>query len=164
MLGIIELCIYLIAFAVPLQLGDICQTELHVAGDGPPIFDGRRLMIHILLSSTASAILLTLVQELRAMWDPYGRGINTYAFTLGIASEIDTMLNEFYEVDDKVIVRKQSYYCPGDDHFSRCSSVNRSSPDSSPQDDASRRAMYSPSKNISRDGWGAGSRKQANSV
>ncbi|PHH70688.1 hypothetical protein CDD82_6972 [Ophiocordyceps australis] len=56
-----------------------------------------------------SAMLLTVVDEMWKMWDPFGRGMNCFAFTLGIASEIDNMMNEFYEYDIKAFVRKHSY-------------------------------------------------------
>ncbi|KJZ77230.1 hypothetical protein HIM_03551 [Hirsutella minnesotensis 3608] len=59
--------------------------------------------------STASAVLLTCLSEMWAMWDPYGSGTNTFAWTLGIALEIDNILNEFYEYDTSNLVRVHSY-------------------------------------------------------
>ncbi|KAF7551110.1 hypothetical protein G7Z17_g5232 [Cylindrodendrum hubeiense] len=63
--------------------------------------------------SAMSATILTLLQELWNMWDPFGKGINTFAWTLGIAREIDDMLNEYDEYDENSLIRVHSYMQPG---------------------------------------------------
>ncbi|KAM5356590.1 hypothetical protein ACJ41O_003236 [Fusarium nematophilum] len=54
-----------------------------------------------LLGATA----LTVVNEIRGMWNPYGKGVNTFAWSLGIAREIDCMVNDFYRRDGKPAIR-----------------------------------------------------------
>ncbi|KAH8174461.1 hypothetical protein LIA77_05880 [Sarocladium implicatum] len=66
----------------------------------------------ILLSCLAGALGLAIVDEVLECWDPFGRGLNTFAWTLGIAMEIDTMLHDFYETDDDAVVRKVSFKMP----------------------------------------------------
>ncbi|KAK2597405.1 hypothetical protein QQS21_005953 [Conoideocrella luteorostrata] len=56
--------------------------------------------------------LLTILTEMWNMWDPVGRGINMYSWTLGMAREIDNLLNEFYEYDKSALIRKHAYMNP----------------------------------------------------
>lgn len=140
LLWIIKLACLIIALALPLQLGDTFRDQAVVPGDKPPMISQTHVIMEMLCCSIVGAVILTLAEELQGMWDPYGRGLNTFAWTLGIAMEIDTMLNEFYESDDNVIVRKQSYFCPAEEHPGPCSWSHGS---------ASRRAMYSSSGKLS---------------
>ena len=59
--------------------------------------------------SVLCSMLTTILSQMWRLWDPFGRGTNTYGWTLGIAMEIDDMLNEFDEYDAKEILRKHSY-------------------------------------------------------
>lgn len=55
------------------------------------------------------AVIMMILAEMWAMWDPFGKGMNTFSWTLGIASEIDNMLNEFYEAQMKAPVREHRF-------------------------------------------------------
>ncbi|KAK0392002.1 hypothetical protein NLU13_1500 [Sarocladium strictum] len=95
-----------VALILPLQIGYLFQSDgqtVHNPGDKPPVTSHASVSLCMLLSAILSAAIITLIDELNGMWDPYGRGLNTFSWTLGIAMEIDTMLNEFYESDDNVI-------------------------------------------------------------
>ena len=70
----------------------------------------------VILSSVAGALGFVILHELWGCWDPFGRGLNTFEWTLRIAMEIDTMLNEFYESDENAIVRRHSYHDPDERH------------------------------------------------
>ncbi|RSL73840.1 hypothetical protein CEP54_000186 [Fusarium duplospermum] len=63
--------------------------------------------------SIITATALTILDEMWSLWDPYAKGINAYAWTLGIAREIDSMLNDVYDSDwdkDKGLpLRKHGY-------------------------------------------------------
>ncbi|QUC16620.1 uncharacterized protein UV8b_00861 [Ustilaginoidea virens] len=63
-------------------------------------------------AAVVGATILSILNEMWNMWDPFGRGINTYSWTLGIAMEIDNMVNEFYEYDTKALIRKHAYMAP----------------------------------------------------
>ncbi|KAH7152794.1 hypothetical protein EDB81DRAFT_789701 [Dactylonectria macrodidyma] len=52
-------------------------------------------MVFMLGLSAVCAASLTLLQVVWGMWDPLGRGLNTYGWTLAIAKEIDEMLDDF---------------------------------------------------------------------
>ncbi|KAF4979725.1 hypothetical protein FZEAL_4120 [Fusarium zealandicum] len=61
--------------------------------------DPNRTMLEFAGTSIISATALTILHEIRKLWDPFSKGLNTFAWTLGIAKEIDCMLNEFYGKD-----------------------------------------------------------------
>ena len=54
----------------------------------------------MVLFALISASLVAILDEMWRMWDPFGRGLNLEAWTLGIAREIDNVLNDFYDGDD----------------------------------------------------------------
>lgn len=54
-------------------------------------------------------VIMMILAEMWSMWDPFGQGMNPFSWTLGIASEIDNMLNEFYESENKVPVREHKF-------------------------------------------------------
>lgn len=123
MLWTFDLTSRAVAICIPLQLGDFVRPSIAVSEDIPlpPMF---ARLLRVMVVSVIGAIILTILEELWGLWDPFGKGLNTYSWTLGVAKEIDTMLNEFYESDDNVIVRKHSYFCPNIEENSPCSWAN----------------------------------------
>ncbi|RSL67133.1 hypothetical protein CEP51_012699 [Fusarium floridanum] len=72
-----------------------------------------RVVFEIVGISIVTATTLTILDEMWGIWDPYAKGINAYSWTLGIAREIDSMLNDVYDSDwDKdggLPLRKHGY-------------------------------------------------------
>ncbi|EEU42119.1 uncharacterized protein NECHADRAFT_86045 [Fusarium vanettenii 77-13-4] len=72
-----------------------------------------RVVFEITGISLIAATALTILSEIWRLWDPYSRGINMYSWTLGVAREIDAMLNDVYDSDiDKnrgLPLRKHGY-------------------------------------------------------
>ncbi|XWW97451.1 hypothetical protein V2A60_005433 [Cordyceps javanica] len=66
--------------------------------------------------ATTCAMVMMVLAEMWSLWDPFGLGMNTFSWTLGIASEIDNMLNEFYESENKVPVREHKFMDVGNSH------------------------------------------------
>lgn len=64
--------------------------------------------------SLLSATMTTVLAEIRRMWDPFGKGVNMDSWTLGIATEIINILNDFFEYDPDAVVRTHSYMDPAD--------------------------------------------------
>lgn len=54
-------------------------------------------MLPVIILALICTVGMMLLDEMWSMWDPYGRGINVHSWTLGIAMEIDAMINEFNE-------------------------------------------------------------------
>ncbi|PHH63189.1 hypothetical protein CDD81_6240 [Ophiocordyceps australis] len=100
----IQRCSLMVKWAItqgPVGVDVAHSTSLHLPS--------LQLWMPMAVVATLSAMLLTVLDEMWRMWDPFGGGMNSFAFTLGIASEIDNMMNEFYEYDIKTFVRKHSY-------------------------------------------------------
>lgn len=101
----------LIALVLPAQHCDyIINSPRNTAGE--MMFPTAMTILAMVGISAISSIILVLLQELWNMWDPFGRGINTFSWTLGIAREIDDMLNEYAEDDEKYLIRVHSYIRP----------------------------------------------------
>ncbi|KAM0429691.1 hypothetical protein ACHAPT_006297 [Fusarium lateritium] len=58
-----------------------------------------RTSLEILGMSIIGATTITALSEMWRLWDPYDKGINSYSWTLGIAREIDAMLNDDFDSD-----------------------------------------------------------------
>lgn len=72
-------------------------------------FPSFNVLLPMATLSLTSGMLTTVLAEMWRMWDPFGKGTNTYGWTLGIAMEIDNMLNDFYEYDSNALVRAHTY-------------------------------------------------------
>ncbi|KAJ4245636.1 hypothetical protein NW757_009899 [Fusarium falciforme] len=72
-----------------------------------------RAVLEIAGISVITATALTILNEIWGLWDPYAKGVNIYSWTLGVAREIDAMLNDVYDSDrdrDKGLpLRKHGY-------------------------------------------------------
>ncbi|KAI8656039.1 hypothetical protein NCS55_01258100 [Fusarium keratoplasticum] len=58
-----------------------------------------RAALEIAGISVITATALTILNEIWGLWDPYAKGVNIYSWTLGVAREIDAMLNDVYDSD-----------------------------------------------------------------
>ncbi|ODA79057.1 hypothetical protein RJ55_04648 [Drechmeria coniospora] len=63
------------------------------------------ILFFMVVLAILSTTLTIIIREMWCMWDPFSKATNPYAWTLGIANEIDNMLNEFYEYDDSAHCR-----------------------------------------------------------
>ncbi|POR31561.1 Uncharacterized protein TPAR_08246 [Tolypocladium paradoxum] len=110
----VHLAGWLIAVYCPVQNCDwlVAWTPEEVEDSASLEFPSLSIMMVMAVLSVLSAMLTTILSEMWKMWDPFGAGTNTHAWTLGIASEIDNMLNEFYEYDTKGLIRKHAYMDP----------------------------------------------------
>lgn len=78
--------------------------------DSPDLeFPRAGALVAYIVMALISATVMTILEEMWCLWDPYGKAINTLTWTRGIASEIDHMLNEFYEYDTATLIRKHAY-------------------------------------------------------
>lgn len=110
----VHLAGWLIAMYCPVQNCDwlVSWTPHEFEDSGSLQFPSLSIMVVMGVLSVLSAMLTTVLSEMWKMWDPFGAGTNTHAWTLGIATEIDNMLNEFYEYDTKGLIRKHAYMDP----------------------------------------------------
>lgn len=105
MLWTVDLSCRSLALLMPLKhCGWYMGSEFH---HQPFYFSWRSIAL-----SLVCAITMMMLSEMWAFWDPFGKGMNVFSWSLGIASEIDNMLNEFYEQDTRVMVRKHAYMPP----------------------------------------------------
>ncbi|OAA69629.1 hypothetical protein ISF_02899 [Cordyceps fumosorosea ARSEF 2679] len=103
MLWTIDVCSRGIAFTVPIR-----RCSWFMSTSGLP------LVWRMAILAVTSAMVIILLNEMWSLWDPFGRGVNTFSWTLGIASEIDNMINEFYESENKVPVREHKFMDSGE--------------------------------------------------
>lgn len=81
-------------------------------------------MINMGAIALLSSAIITLLDEAWDFWDPFNRAINTYSWSLGIARELDMILNDFYEVDASMLSRKHAYMdIPGPNRESKSGST-----------------------------------------
>ncbi|KAI9155095.1 hypothetical protein HJFPF1_07663 [Paramyrothecium foliicola] len=110
LLWLLTICCWILAFLAPVAKCDMLVNATN------PTLDHQMPGFHVFLAalplSAVSAVLLSLLDELWRMWEPFRRGVNTFAFTLGLAKEIDNMVNQFYEDDSVVPVRRHAYIRP----------------------------------------------------
>lgn len=104
----IDICCRAIAFGTPVQH---CDWLVNGTSEGFEI-PSLEVLGSALVMSVLSATIMAVLSEMWTLWDPFGKGMNTFSWSLGIATEIDHMLNEFYEYDTKVLVRKHAYMDP----------------------------------------------------
>ncbi|KAK3186463.1 hypothetical protein K4F52_004764 [Lecanicillium sp. MT-2017a] len=104
----IDICCRAIAFGTPIQH---CDWLVNGTSEGFEI-PSLEILGSALVMSVLSATIMAVLSEMWTLWDPFGKGMNTFSWSLGIATEIDHMLNEFYEYDTKVLVRKHAYMDP----------------------------------------------------
>lgn len=107
----VDVCCRAIAFGMPVQHCSwlLNTTSGESSGFQFPTFG---VLVSALGLSVLSATIMTVLAEMWTLWDPFGTAMNTFSWSLGIATEIDHMLNEFYEYDIKVLVRKHAYMDP----------------------------------------------------
>ena len=96
------------ALFIPLQNCQWIVSSTNPMVTGVALPTAMSCMFMFIMSIISSTI-LAVVDEMWSMWDPLGKAINTFSWTLGLAMEIDTMLNEFDEHDPKCFIRRQSY-------------------------------------------------------
>ncbi|EGX97083.1 hypothetical protein CCM_01742 [Cordyceps militaris CM01] len=72
------------------------------------------LSFRIMVLAMASALIMMVLTEMWSLRTPFQSGINTFPWTLGIASETDNMLNEFDESRTVLPVREHKYLDVGD--------------------------------------------------
>ncbi|KPM37840.1 hypothetical protein AK830_g8744 [Neonectria ditissima] len=112
----LDLSTRLISVTLPAQNCDYIINSTRNVG-GRMMFPTFFTLLIIVGVSAASATILTLLDELWQMWDPFAQGMNTFSWTLGIAREIDDMLNEFSEDDETVLIRKHAFVESEEDVF-----------------------------------------------
>ncbi|KAF4589157.1 hypothetical protein GQ602_003046 [Ophiocordyceps camponoti-floridani] len=64
----------------------------------------------MMVMSTLSAILTSLLLEMRSMWDPYGKAMNEMAWIIGNASALDYLLHDYYDEGESIIRPHEFYY------------------------------------------------------
>lgn len=104
----VDLCCRALAFGSPIQN---CDWLVNATDSSDLGFQIPRLgaVLSWIAVSIVSATILTILNEMWQLWDPFGKAVNAYSWSLGIASEIDNMLNEFYEYDTNILIRKHAY-------------------------------------------------------
>ncbi|KAJ3511607.1 hypothetical protein NM208_g15411 [Fusarium decemcellulare] len=70
-----------------------------------PIETSLKFLAIVVISATAFTVLI----EVTGLWDPYGRAVNMYSWTLGIAREIDCMMDEYDSTDFNAAGRRHGY-------------------------------------------------------
>lgn len=98
----VDVCCRMLALLIPIQR---CSWFMADESEGGALV----LSWKFVLLALVCAAVMTILEEMLTMWNPFGRAMNTFPWSLGIASEIDNMLNEFYEYDRGVMVRKHGY-------------------------------------------------------
>ncbi|KAF4995644.1 hypothetical protein FDECE_12739 [Fusarium decemcellulare] len=87
-----------VIFSIRKHLEDLIDSEdLHM---------GRSPIIPIIV---IGATAFTILNEVTSLWDPYGRAVNMYSWTLGIAREIDCMMDEYDGTDLSTTGRRHGY-------------------------------------------------------
>lgn len=97
----IDIASRILVFAMPIHN---CGLLVKARGTS-----GIALILSIFFLAIIGATHLTIVNEMWRMWDPFQEGVDSTAWACGVALEIDNMLNEFYEYDTSVLVRKHAY-------------------------------------------------------
>ena len=114
----IDIASRLLAFSIPGQNCGFFAATNHAAASSSSASLPLKAYhcLAMVLFALISASLVAILDEMWRMWDPFGRGLNLEAWTLGIAREIDNVLNDFYEGDDDddgggdgVLSRRHSY-------------------------------------------------------
>ncbi|CEJ92927.1 hypothetical protein VHEMI08554 [[Torrubiella] hemipterigena] len=108
LLSVVDFCGRVVAFGVPVQNCEwiISETDAQVHNSVAP---RAEIFVAWVVLSIISAAVLSILDEMWRLWDPLGKSTNVYAWSLGIASEIDHMLNEFYEQDTSTLDRRHAY-------------------------------------------------------
>lgn len=108
LLSVVDFCGRVVAFGVPVQNCEwiIRETDTQVHN---PVAPRAEAFVAWVVLSIISATVLSILDEMWRLWDPLGKSTNVYAWSLGIASEIDLMLNEFYEQDTSTLDRRHAY-------------------------------------------------------
>lgn len=108
LLRLLDVCMRMIALTLPAQN---CDWIINSTRDTHGRIMVPRLMtiVAIFGISAVSALLLMLLNEIWQMWDPFRHGFNNFAWTLGLAREIDAMVNEYDERDEASRIRKHAY-------------------------------------------------------
>ncbi|UNI17753.1 hypothetical protein JDV02_004073 [Purpureocillium takamizusanense] len=104
---------WLIALYVPVQHCNwfVQKPPLELELSSQPV-PTLAMLAAMAALSTSCSMLTTILSQMWRLWDPFRKGTNTYGWTLGIATEIDDLLNEFDEYDAKELLRKHSYMDP----------------------------------------------------
>jgi hypothetical protein len=121
LIWVIDVSVRIIALTLPAQNCDwIINTTKDV--HGYLMFPTLMTFVAILGISAVSATVLTLLSEMWQMWDPYSYGLNNHSWMLGIAREIDYMVNEYDEQDECAKIRRHAYMVrfPDSDGGSSC--------------------------------------------
>ena len=109
----VDIACRMIAFATPIRNCDWIINSTHPSHGGQNIqIPTMMTLVAMVGISAICSMILTVLDEMWKMWDPFGRGTNTFSWTLGIAMEIDNMVNEFSEYDTRALLRKHAYMDP----------------------------------------------------
>jgi hypothetical protein len=106
--------VYLAALALVIWLpiencSRLINTTLVIPSAQPEIPTIRTIFV-LIFAAIIFALLLTIVRQAWHMWNSLSSGVmNTDGWTLGIAMELDALLNQFYETDPAAMIRKHSY-------------------------------------------------------
>lgn len=91
----VRIGVHILVLSLPIELRDWIATPIAwEEWDGffrPPDYSKILPIIIIAIICTYG---LTLLDEMWSMWDPYGPGVNVHGWTLGIAMEVDALINE----------------------------------------------------------------------
>lgn len=104
----IFICVWLTILRHPI---DNCHLLVNsrIASPAQPEFPTFLTLKSMVVVSAIASLLLTLLSEAWSFWDPFNKGFNTYAWSLGIAMELDALLNQFHETEPAAMIRKHSY-------------------------------------------------------
>lgn len=108
LLYVVDFCCRVVAFGVPIQNCEWVINETDLQAHNSIVPRAGAFVAWVMLSIIGAAM-LSVLEEMWHLWDPLGKSTNVYSWSLGIASEIDHMLNEFYEHDTSILVRKHAY-------------------------------------------------------
>lgn len=106
--------VYIASLILVIRLPiDNCSRLINstlIISSAQPEIPTVRTLISIFFIAVLCALIITIVKEGWDMWDPLSSGhMNTDGWTLGIAMELDALLNQFYETDPGAMIRKHSY-------------------------------------------------------
>ncbi|KAI8713492.1 hypothetical protein NCS52_01293900 [Fusarium sp. LHS14.1] len=88
LLWIIDIATRVLCIGLPLQTCTVLSWSMM-----------GRVVFEITGISLIAATAFTVLSEIWRLWDPHLKGINMYSWTLGVAREIDAMLNDVYDSD-----------------------------------------------------------------
>lgn len=109
LLGVIHVSCWIWVVALPITHYHLLLPSAALDSPSEPRVHTLKSHVSLAILALLCALCLTLIREAWDMWDPFnGDCINTFAWTLRNAQELDCMINDFDEAT-KYKVRPHSY-------------------------------------------------------